>query len=104
MSFEIQTNVTEMRNTENEIRELTNQFNMQQTDLFNEGRELDGMWEGDANESFNMRLRADEPRFNELFTVLGQYADTLRESADDYARTENMIAEEMRNNSTRQSR
>ena len=86
-----------------DIRDQAAQYNSLQLELFNEGREIDAMWEGDASDTFANRLRADEPRFGELFQIVTQYCDTIDESANKYDRTEQAIAEEMRDNTKRQS-
>ena len=103
MSIQIETSTQQMRGTAEEVEQLASQYNNLQTDLFNEGRDLDNTWNGDANQSFNSRLKADEPRFAELFKVINEYTGAIKESADDYDKTEALVQEEMKANSKRQS-
>lgn len=103
MSIKIETSTQQMRSSASEVTDLANQYNQLQKGMFDEGRELDSMWEGDANQSFMARMKNDEPRFGELFNVIGQYCDAINESADEYDKTEAQVAEEMKSNSKRQS-
>ena len=103
MSFSIETSPAKMRTEADEVRQLASQYNQLQGDLFNEGRQLDQTWDGDASSSFSSRLKSDEPRFQELFQVIGQYCDAVTESANEYDKTEQMIADEMKSNSIRTS-
>ena len=99
----IEFSTKEMRAKVEEVRDNATHYNSLQNELFQEGRELDSMWEGDARDAFANRMRADEPRFGELFQILTQYCDAVEESASDYDRTEAAVAEEMRTNQIRQS-
>ena len=99
----IETSTQEMRTKISEVRDNATQYNALAMELFQEGRELDTMWEGDASDAFAARLRNDEPRFEELYRIINQYCEAVEESADDYDRTEAAVAEEMRTNQRRQS-
>jgi len=103
MAVNIETSTQKMRGDAEEVEQLAGQYNTLQTELFNEGRELDNTWSGDANQSFANRLKNDEPRFGELFKVVNEYVGAVRESADDYDKTEAAVQEEMKSNSKRQS-
>ena len=103
MAVKIETSTQKMRGDAEEIEQLAGQYNTMQTELFAEGRELDNTWSGDANQSFNSRLKNDEPRFGELFKVVNEYVGAVRESADDYDKTEASVQEQMKSNTKRQS-
>jgi len=103
MGIKIETSTTEMRTKSDDVRREGQQFKNLADEMFNEGRELDKTWEGDASDSFENRLKADEPRFGELFNVINQWCDAINESAADYDKTEDTISQEMRGNTKRQS-
>jgi len=103
MSFSIETSTQKMRADAGEVEQMATQYNSLQQDMFNEGRDLDSTWDGDASQSFASRLKADEPRFAELFQVMNQYCGAIKESADDYDKTEALVADEMKSNTKRQS-
>ena len=103
MAVQIETSTQKMRSDADEAEQMATQFNTLHQELFNEGRELDKTWEGDANQSFGARLKNDEPKFGELYKVMGEYIGAVRESADDYDRTEAAVADEMKSNSKRTS-
>ena len=102
--MEIKTSTTQMRADSQEIRDLATQYNTLQKNVFDSGRKLDAMWEGDANERFTQRMAADEPRFDELFAVINSYCQAADDSAGDYDRTEAKVQEHMGQNQVRQSR
>ena len=103
MAVKIETSTQKMRSDADEAEQMATQFNSLHQELFNEGRELDKTWEGDANQSFAARMKNDEPKFGELYKIMNEYIGSVRESADDYDRTEASVAEEMKSNSVRTS-
>jgi len=103
MAVTIETSTQKMRSDAEEVEQLAGQYNTMQQEMFADGRDLDTTWSGDANQSFSARLKNDEPRFGELFQVINEYVGAIRESADDYDRTEATVAEEMKTNTKRQS-
>ncbi len=64
-----------------------------QTDNAYEGiRVLDTMWEGSANEAFNVQFTRDYERMVEICDVLYEYADKLKEAKNRYENGENSVA------------
>lgn len=72
-------------NMESKIR----QYNTLVTELFNFGNELDGTWDGDANEKFDTQMKADRPKFQALHNGIMTYVKFLRDQAAEYERAEN---------------
>lgn len=95
MSFSVDADVNKMRSDADEVERLANQYNQCQMEVFSIGRALDGCWEGDASDQFANRLQADEPAFNELFTVIMDYCTAIRECADDYEKTERNVQQQI---------
>lgn len=54
-------------------------------------QELDGMWDGLANDSFNARWEEDLNKYNNLQVVLESYRRAIIEAADKYEAYENEI-------------
>ena len=46
--------------------------------------ELNGMWEGDANISFNEMVDADRPRFDRLAGMMETYRQAIENAAAQY--------------------
>jgi len=46
--------------------------------------ELNGMWEGDANISFNEMVDADRPRFDRLAGMMETYRQAIEKAAAQY--------------------
>jgi len=81
-------NTREMRTAANNIEQLAGEYTQQVTALYQVGSELDSMWDGDANDTFNAQLGQDQSRFDALNNVIRQYVEALRSNADSYDRAE----------------
>ena len=77
-------NTQEMRGVANAVEQLIADYVRQVKALYQAGSELDSMWDGDANDAFNAQLGQDQPRFESMNRVIGQYVQSLRDSADAY--------------------
>ena len=95
MSIQIETSTQKMRSGADEITQIASQFNSLQKSMFEAGRELDKTWEGDASQSFGNQLKNDEPGFDKLFSIMNEYAEAIKESANEYDRTEAKIQEQI---------
>lgn len=51
--------------------------------------ELEGDWESDSAKEIRSKINGMEPRFQQYFGVVGNYAKFLRNTAIDYSGTEN---------------
>ena len=81
-------NTQEMRGIANEVEQLASDYTRQVQTLYQTGNDLDKMWDGDANSSFNAQLGQDQARFEALNKVIGQYIQVLRDNAAEYDRSE----------------
>jgi len=95
MAIQIETSTQKMRGSADEVSQVATQFNQLQKSMFEAGRELDKTWEGDASQSFDNQLKTDEPGFEKLFMIMNEYADAIKESANEYDRTEAKIQEQI---------
>ena len=78
----------EMRKTANVVEQLASDYTRQVDALYAAGEELDSMWDGDANDSFNAQMGQDKPRFDALNAVIGRYVQALRDNAEAYDKAE----------------
>ena len=77
-------NTTQMRNIASEIEQMTHDYSQQVAALYQEGRELDTYWSGDAKKAFDARLGNDQPKFDTLNNVVKQYIEAARIFAKRY--------------------
>ena len=96
-------NTQEMRGVANEVEQLASDYTKQVQSLYDTGRELDNMWDGDANSTFNTQLGQDQPRFEALNRVIGQYVQVLRDNATDYDKSEADAVQTLQSKSVRRT-
>ena len=53
--------------------------------------EMDAMWDGDANDSFNALFEADKVKFNQLSSVMQEYASAIKQAANNYIQGEQEV-------------
>ena len=95
--YSLQVSLPKMRADADEIQNQAQAFNNQKSEMFQFGRELDAMWEGDASQKFAQRLHADEPAFDELYQVIMEFCTVVRDSANDFENTELRIQSDIGN-------
>ena len=78
----------ELNNTVQVLVEDNNQFRARVSDLMNCASELASMWQGEANNKFNMALNTDQERWAEFAALIDQYAEALNVIGQTYARAE----------------
>ena len=81
-------NTQEMRGVASDVEQLASDYTRQVQALYQAGSDLDKMWDGDANSTFNAQLGQDQARFESLNKVVGQYVQVLRDNANDYDKSE----------------
>lgn len=96
-------NTQEMRGVANTVEQLASDYVRQVNALYAAGQELDNMWDGDANSKFNAQLGQDQPRFEALNSVIGQYVQVLRDNAEVYDRSEADAVQTLQTNSIRRT-
>ncbi len=53
--------------------------------------EMDAMWDGSANDTFNNLFAEDAPKFNNLSTLMQDYATAIRTAANKYIQSEEEV-------------
>ena len=96
-------NTQEMRAVANSVEQLASDYTRKVTDLYSAGQELDKMWDGDANATFNAQLGQDQPRFELLNKVISQYVQVLRENAEAYDKSEAEAVQTLQTNTVRRT-
>jgi WXG100 family type VII secretion target len=96
-------NTQEMRGVANEVEQLASDYTKQVQALYQAGSDLDKMWDGDANSTFNAQLGQDQARFEALNRVIGQYTQVLRDNANDYDKSEADAVQTLQTNTIRRT-
>ena len=96
-------NTQGMRAAANDIEQMASEYTQQVTMLYSVGQELDGMWDGDASDTFKAQLGQDQPRFEALNTVVKQYTEALRNNAESYDRAEAEAVQTLKSNTVRRT-
>jgi uncharacterized protein YukE len=60
--------------------------------MFDEIRELDTMWDGEANNAFNVQFANDYDMMLEVIKELRALIDSLEFSRNEYVRCENQVS------------
>jgi len=92
MGHELDINPREVKSKVEDIRRLAGKYQQMEDQMFSDGRELDSNWDGDASEKFAMKMRNEEPNFDELYRVCIDWCNAIDESADDYSRTDGQVS------------
>ena len=85
---EIQVRPQDLVSVADEVKALVGNYNTEIGSLYDAGRALDSMWDGDANDSFNNRMGQDQSYFTGMATVLEQYIQNLNDTASAYVAAE----------------
>ena len=70
------------------VEEIIGRYNQSVNKMYQIGGEIDGMWDGEANNRFMATIGNDRERFNALTKMLSAYVETLRQDATIYAKAE----------------
>lgn len=87
--------MTEQANT---LDSLTGQWSDSVRDITALKEELDGMWDGLANDQFNVRWDEDLNKYNSLTVVIESYRRALQEAVAKYEAYEQEITNIVREN------
>ena len=55
--------------------------------------ELDAMWDGDANDTFNAMIEEDKPKFTRLEEMMNLYKDAITKAAGKYEEAEGEVSQ-----------
>ena len=81
-----------MTDQANKLDSLTGQWSDSVREITQLKQELDGMWDGLANDQFNARWENDLNKYNNLQVVLESYRRAIQDAVAKYEDYENEIA------------
>ena len=72
----------------NGVEEKIDEWGQAVNKIYELSAEMDVMWDGDANNAFNARFGEDRTKFNQLSTVMSEYATAMKTAASNYIAAE----------------
>ena len=91
--MEIRVNTDNMRSTATVFQEKINDWNSLVQQLWSLMEELDAMWDGDANDTFNAMIEEDKPKFTRLEEMMNLYKDAITKAAGKYEEAEGEVSQ-----------
>lgn len=73
-----------MRSTAKKIDSSIIEWNESVKKIFGLVEEMDAMWDGLGNDSFNIIFKQEEPKFNNLNILMADYTKMVAEAANRY--------------------
>jgi WXG100 family type VII secretion target len=81
----------DMRRVASEIDGKIDEWRQSITDLNTLYRDMDNMWDGDANDSFNVIFQDDQAKFTQLTQVMQDYCTAITTAANNYDLSESNV-------------
>ena len=75
----------------NGVEEKIADWNQAVTKIYELANEMDVMWDGTANDAFNSRFEEDRTKFEQLSTIMSEYATAIKTAAQNYMTTEEEV-------------
>ena len=75
----------------NGVEEKIADWNQAVTKIYQLAQEMDAMWDGTANDAFNARFEEDRTKFEQLSTIMSEYATAIKTAAQNYMTTEEEV-------------
>ncbi|MDR1605190.1 MAG: WXG100 family type VII secretion target [Gracilibacteraceae bacterium] len=85
----------------NRLSDFIAQYNGAVDKFYNNGAEIDTMWDGEASQKFMATLTGDRDRFNALTRILQRYVEVLNQDANTYAKAEEDVRNVLATNKVR---
>lgn len=80
--------INDLKTKVDSLRQLNSQFKNQVSDLESTEASLNGMWEGQARETFHQAFNNDKVQMNNFYNAIEVYAQRLEAIAAKYAQAE----------------
>lgn len=87
----IKVNTNNLKNDANEVLELTKQAKANIKKMYDAVSELDGMWDGPANEAFMNQFRNDYEAFIDLCSYVENLSSKMKSSSNEYNKCEDNV-------------
>ena len=88
---EIKVSTEGMRTAANDFAGKAGEWKSYVEQIWSLLRDLDAMWDGDANEAFNALVAEDKPKFDRLQQMMETYKDAINQAAQRYDEGENEV-------------
>lgn len=95
MADYIEVNMTALEQDTKELRETLALVKNDMGAMFGTVQELDGMWDGPANEAFNRQFEADRQVLEELCKSVDDILDSMENAQKEYRKCEAGVREEI---------
>lgn len=80
--------INDLKTKVDSLRQLNSQFKSQVADLESTEASLNGMWEGQARETFHQAFNSDKVQMDNFYNAIEVYAQRLEAIAAKYAQAE----------------
>lgn len=80
--------INDLKTKVDSLRQLNSQFKSQVSDLESTEASLNGMWEGQARETFHQAFASDKIQMDNFYNAVEVYAQRLEAIAAKYAQAE----------------
>lgn len=81
----------EMNQIASNIEEKISDWNQAVTKIYSLKDEMDAMWDGTANDTFNNMFAEDATKYNTLSSIMSDYAAAIRTAANKYIEAEQEV-------------
>lgn len=81
----------EMMSKAQNINAKIEEWNQKVNNIYRLQAELDGMWDGNANDTFNAQWNEDRTKYNNLTQVMQEYCRAINNAAQLYSEREQEI-------------
>ncbi len=81
----------EMMSKAQSISTKIEEWNQKVNNIYKLQAELDGMWDGNANDTFNAQWNEDRTKYNTLTQVMQEYCQAVVKAAQLYAEREQEV-------------
>ncbi len=75
----------------NGVEDKISEWNQAVSKIYQLKADMDAMWDGTANDAFNARFEEDRPKFDQLASIMAEYATAIKTAAQNYMNTESEV-------------
>jgi len=88
MAISLTVTSAKLRETAAELRRLNTQLKNELNNMSMRESSLNGMWDGQANDTFHAAYLHDVREYNDFINAINEYINALLQAAEEYERTE----------------
>ncbi len=91
MATTIKVTPQDLQNASGQISSLAGEYKSEYEALFREVHEMQGKWDGQDNQAYTNRVEGFRDDFDNMYNLMIQYSDYLKNTAKAYAETQDNI-------------